>query len=59
MTVSNELIDSLLAVYKSPKDPIGAHGLLKQLTRKPVERALEADTLPHIGALSGSLCWLR
>ena len=36
MTVSNELIDSLLADYKKPKDLIGEHGLLKQLTRKLV-----------------------
>lgn len=42
MTVSNELIDSLLADYKKPEDLIGEHGLLKQLTKKLVERALEA-----------------
>ncbi|HUW29290.1 MAG TPA: IS256 family transposase, partial [Sulfuriferula sp.] len=41
MTVSNELLDSLLADYKKPEDLIGADGLLKQLTKKLVERALE------------------
>lgn len=29
MTVSNELIDSLLAGYKKPEDLIGEHGLLR------------------------------
>ncbi len=49
MTVSNELIDSLLADYKKPEDLIGEHGLLKQLTRKLVERALEAEMAEHLG----------
>ena len=49
MTVSNELIDSLLANYKKPEDLIGEHGLLKQLTKKLVERALEAEMAEHLG----------
>lgn len=49
MTVSNELIDSLLADYKKPEDLIGEHGLLKQLTKKLVERALEAEMAEHLG----------
>jgi putative transposase len=49
MTVSNELIDSLLADYKKPEDLIGEHGLLKQLTKKLVERALEAEMVEHLG----------
>ena len=32
MTVSNKLVDGLLADYKKPEDLIGEHGLLKQLT---------------------------
>ena len=48
MTVSNELINSLLADYKKPEDLIGEHGLLKQLTRKLVERALEAEMAEHL-----------
>ena len=43
MTVSNELIDSLLADYKKPEDLIGENGLLKQLTKRLVERALQAE----------------
>lgn len=49
MTVSNELIDSLLADYKKPEDLIGEHGLLKQLTKRLVERALEAEMAQHLG----------
>ena len=49
MTVTNELIDSLLANYKKPEDLIGEHGLLKQLTKKLVERALEAEMAHHLG----------
>ena len=49
MTVSNELIDSLLADYKKPEDLIGEHGLLKQLTKRLVERALEAEMTEHLG----------
>ncbi len=49
MTVSNELIDRLLADYKTPEDLIGENGLLKQLTKKLVERALQAEMAEHLG----------
>jgi putative transposase len=49
MTVTNELIDSLLANYKKPEDLIGENGLLKQLTKKLVERALQAEMAEHLG----------
>lgn len=49
MTVSNELIDSLLADYKKPEDLIGEHGILKQLTKRLVERALEVELAEHLG----------
>jgi len=44
-----ELIDSLLSGYKKPEDLIGEHGLLKQLTKALVERALEAEMEAHLG----------
>ena len=40
--VPKDLIDSLLADYKKPEDLIGENGLLKQLTKLLVERALDA-----------------
>lgn len=47
--LSAELIDSLLSGYKKPEDLIGEHGLLKQLTKALVERALEAEMEAHLG----------
>lgn len=43
------LIDSLLADYEKPEDLIGEHGLLKQLTKALVERALQAEMAEHLG----------
>jgi putative transposase len=45
----NELIDSLLSNYKKPEDLIGENGLLKQLTKALVERALQAEMAEHLG----------
>jgi putative transposase len=44
-----ELIDALLADYKRPEDLIGQNGLLKQLTKALVERALQAEMTDHLG----------
>lgn len=44
-----DLVDSLLSGYKKPEDLIGEHGLLKQLTKVLVERALEAEMEAHLG----------
>lgn len=44
-----DLIDSLLADYQKPEDLIGEHGLLKQLTKALVERALQAEMAEHLG----------
>lgn len=47
--VPSELLDSLLADYKKPEDLIGENGLLKQLTKLLVERALDAEMTEHLG----------
>ena len=44
-----KLADSLLTNYKKPEDLIGENGLLKQLTKMLVERALEAEMSEHLG----------
>jgi len=44
-----KLADSLLTNYKSPEDLIGENGLLKQLTKMLVERALEVEMTDHLG----------
>ena len=46
---SPDLIDQLLADYQKPEDLIGEHGLLKQLTKAVVERALQAEMATHLG----------
>jgi len=47
--VDKELIDKLLADYKTPEDIVGENGLLKQLTKAIVERALHAELTTHLG----------
>ncbi len=53
MTVSKsiptELLHTLLSGYQKPEDLIGENGLLKQLTKAFVERALEAEMTEHLG----------
>ncbi len=43
------LLANLLADYKKPEDLIGEHGLLKQLTKLLVEKALDAELTEHLG----------
>lgn len=47
--MDKELIDKLLVDYQKPEDLIGENGLLKQLTRAIVERALQAELTTHLG----------
>ena len=42
MAIDLKLIDELLKNYKKPEDIIGEGGLLKQLTKAVLERALAA-----------------
>lgn len=47
--VPEELLAGLLADYKKPEDLIGENGLLKQLTKLLVEKALDAELAEHLG----------
>jgi putative transposase len=49
MAIDNELIDTLLKGYKKPEDLIGENGLLKQLTKQLLERAMSAEMTAHVG----------
>jgi putative transposase len=49
MGLDKELIDKLLGDYKGPEDITGENGLLKQLTKALVERALAAELTTHLG----------
>ena len=48
-TLPTDLIDQLLSGYKKPEDLIGENGLLKQLTKALIERALQAEMTEHLG----------
>lgn len=43
------LLDELLDGCASPEDIFGKHGLVKQLTKRLVERALRAELTEHLG----------
>lgn len=43
------LIDELLKECRDPKQILGKEGLLKQLTKRLVERALQAELTDHLG----------
>ena len=47
--IPDELIDALLANYEKPDDLLGKNGILEQLTKRVVERALEAEMTHHLG----------
>jgi len=49
MAITDQLIDELLQDYKDPEDLLGEGGILKELTKRLVERALEAEMTTHIG----------
>src|ERR1700747_1994738 len=49
MAIDKKLIDHLPTDYKKPEDIIGENGLLKQLTKAILERALQAEMTDHLG----------
>ena len=49
MRIKPEVIDELLKDYKKPEDVLGENGLLKQLTKALLERALNAEMTHHLG----------
>jgi len=52
MTIPNDLLDALMKDYKNPEDLIGETGLLKQLTKQLLERAMQAEMTEHLGIAS-------
>jgi putative transposase len=49
MPIDHKLIDNLLKDYKTPEDILGDNGLLKQLTKAVLERAMRAELTQHLG----------
>lgn len=48
MTIRPEILDELLKNYAKPEDFTGENGLLKQLTKALVERALNTEMDVHL-----------
>ena len=42
MALNDDLLDKLIEGYQKPEDLIGENGLLKQLTKKLIERAMSS-----------------
>jgi putative transposase len=49
MPFTPELLDQLMKDYKAPDDLLGQDGLLQQLTKALLERALEGELTHHLG----------
>jgi putative transposase len=49
MPISREVLDELLKEYKNPDDLLGDQGILQQLTKALVERALEGELTHQLG----------
>ena len=49
MPITTDLLDQLLQEYEKPEDLLGDDGILQQLTKALVERALEGEMTHHLG----------
>ena len=49
MELRKELLDELIKDYKKPEDVIGETGILKQITKALLERALGAELTQYLG----------
>jgi len=47
--IPEEIIDQLLENYKNPEDLLGENGLIKQLTKRFIEKAMELELTHHLG----------
>ncbi len=49
MAINPKLVEELLADYRNPEEIVGENGLLRQLTKALLEKALEAELTNHLG----------
>ena len=49
MPITNEVLDEILKDYQKPEDLLSQDGLLQQLTKALVERALNGELTHHLG----------
>ncbi len=47
MAIRDELLDELMKGYEKPEDLIGENGLLKDLTKRLLEKALQGEMTHH------------
>jgi putative transposase len=47
--INQNLLDELLKDYQKPEDILGENGLLKQLTKAVIERAMQVELTHHLG----------
>lgn len=49
MPITNEVLDQILKDYEKPEDLLSENGLLQQLTKALIERALNGELTHHLG----------
>ena len=49
MAIRDELLDELMKGYEKPEDLLGEGGLLKDLTKRLLEKALQGEMTHHLG----------
>ncbi len=49
MAITDEVLNELLKDYQKPDDLLGQHGLLKQLQKRLLEKAMGAELTVHLG----------
>src|SRR6476469_245947 len=49
MAITDEVLNELLKDYQKPEDLLGQDGLLKQLQKRLLEKALGAELTVHLG----------
>jgi putative transposase len=49
MAITDEMLDELLKDYEKPDDLLGKNGLLKQLQKRLLEKAMGAELTVHLG----------
>jgi len=49
MAIKDEILEELLKDYKNPEDLIGKDGLLEELTKRLLEKAMDSELTHHLG----------
>ena len=49
MAIKDEILEEILKEYKNPEDLIGKDGILKDLTKRLIEKAMESELTHHLG----------